>query len=417
MDPSAPGKRLVVAPQKLDPHMLEDVRKAEAVGPRVRLGPARCLPTRTAHAPPLCTAPVHCLGSAAPFQTQGLNRAASALAACSQGALLIGLGADDCAAVQAWFDAMEPGLVASCCPPALLAGGTLSQAVGEGAALPRRPWEQQPADAPPVVFFSGMSGEEQVALIQAWAEHTGLQAPAFAAGEFHGAGCTARTRGTRVGRGQRLVLLSSSCRSCAPLPPPAVTAGTLAKPLSKLVADIVRAQAQAPPPGFNPEQVREEAASRAAAGDTATAAGGEAALRGKLQDYVMLNEGGSTEAAPMSLDQLKEQVTGRQLPGAFLHLAGKGIAGLCLDAPSKHTPPPLTAFTPLDPSHPHQIQDKMRRKKTEQAAAERQARKAASRDQTDAMVEALRGGQRGKQGRQGKRKQQAAGGGKGFGGK
>lgn len=35
VDPSAGGPRRVVVPQRLDPAMLEDVRKAEAVGPRV----------------------------------------------------------------------------------------------------------------------------------------------------------------------------------------------------------------------------------------------------------------------------------------------------------------------------------------------------------------------------------------------
>jgi hypothetical protein len=36
VDPSTSGKRLVVTPQKLDVSKLEDVRKAEACGPRVR---------------------------------------------------------------------------------------------------------------------------------------------------------------------------------------------------------------------------------------------------------------------------------------------------------------------------------------------------------------------------------------------
>lgn len=121
------------------------------------------------------------------------------------------MDADDCAAVQRWFDAMEPGLVASCCPAALLADGTLGQAVGEGAALQRRPWERQPAGAPPLVFLSGMSGGEQVALIEAWAEHTGLQAPAFAAGEPSRAGCIARL-GASAGRRDRLLLLPGAGR-------------------------------------------------------------------------------------------------------------------------------------------------------------------------------------------------------------
>jgi len=35
LDPSAGGKRRVVVPQRLDPSKLEDVRQAEAFGPRV----------------------------------------------------------------------------------------------------------------------------------------------------------------------------------------------------------------------------------------------------------------------------------------------------------------------------------------------------------------------------------------------
>lgn len=110
------------------------------------------------------------------------------------------------------------------------------------------------------------------------------------------------------------------------LRPPAVATGILDKPLSKLVADIVRAQAQQPPPGYDPETVAEVQAAAAAATAAAsggapaaqtqapaaaatTSAGGEGELRSKLQDYVMLNPtGGESEAAPMSLDQLKEQV-------------------------------------------------------------------------------------------------------------
>lgn len=102
-----------------------------------------------------------------------------------QGLLLIGMGDQDEAAVRGWFQQMEPGFVVSCCPAAVMASGTLRQALGGSAALPalpERPWEQQPADAPPVAFFSGMAGEEQVAVMEGWAEHTGLQAPAFAAG-------------------------------------------------------------------------------------------------------------------------------------------------------------------------------------------------------------------------------------------
>lgn len=112
-----------------------------------------------------------------------------------QGLLLIGMGEDECAAVASWFHSMEPGFVVACCPAALLAQGSLRQALGgEGAggppppALPQWAWEAQPRDAPPVAFFSGMSGEEQVGLMEAWGEHTGLQAPAFASGAGRGWG-------------------------------------------------------------------------------------------------------------------------------------------------------------------------------------------------------------------------------------
>lgn len=98
----------------------------------------------------------------------------------------MGLPQADCGAVQAWFGQMEPGFVVSPCPAALVAGGTLREAVGgapDAAALPARAWELPPAGTPPVAFFSGLSGEEQVALMEGWTEHTGLEAPAFASGK------------------------------------------------------------------------------------------------------------------------------------------------------------------------------------------------------------------------------------------
>lgn len=96
----------------------------------------------------------------------------------------------------------------------------------------------------------------------------------------------------------------------------AVTSTILDKQLRSLLADIMRAQAQQPPPGFDPEQVaavQVAANSSSAAAAAAVAAGGEGGeqtLRSKLQDYVMLNDG-QQQASPMSLDALKEQVGGR----------------------------------------------------------------------------------------------------------
>jgi hypothetical protein len=130
-----------------------------------------------------------------------------------------------------------------------------------------------------------------------------------------------------------------------------VTPGTLGKQLSKLVTDIVRAQAQAPPPGFDPEQAQQlQAAAQqaAAAGEAAPAAGGEAALRGKLQDYVMLNERGQGETAPMSLDQLKEQVRCSSMHELNL----KSCAVMCLRAPSAHNLPSIPPSPPPPTSDP-----------------------------------------------------------------
>ena len=99
--------------------------------------------------------------------------------------------------------------------------------------------------------------------------------------------------------------------------------------------DIVRAQAQAAPPGMDAEVVAEVQQARAAGVAAAAAAagpdagqqpgqaadgrgaaaaaadeGGEEVLKSKLQDYVML-DGKEGQTAPMSLDQLKQQVGGR----------------------------------------------------------------------------------------------------------
>ncbi|KAI7845953.1 hypothetical protein COHA_000499 [Chlorella ohadii] len=244
---------------------------------------------------------------------------------------------------------MEPGFVVAPCSAALLSSGMLSDALGSadgsGAAIPERSWEALPAGTPPVAFFSGISGQEQVALMEAWADCTGLDAPAFAS----------------------------------------VTSGTLDKPLARLLSDIVRAQAQAPPPGMDDGVVAEVQQARAAgaaaaaaagapstgqqagqaAGDSGAAAqpeGGEQVLKSKLQDYVML-DGKEGQTAPMSLDQLKQQ-----------------------------------------------IQDKMRAKKAQAAAAEKEARRTASADETDRMRQALRGGKKQQGG-----KQKKGGGSKGFG--
>ncbi|PSC74570.1 hypothetical protein C2E20_2336 [Micractinium conductrix] len=270
--------------------------------------------------------------------------------------MLVGMDEADCAAVADWFRSMEPGFVVSPCPAALLTapGATLRQAVegsggsggsggatADAAALPAREWKAPPGDAPPVAFFSGMSGEEQVAVMEGWAENTGVEAPAFAA----------------------------------------VTPTILDKPLSRLLADIVRAQAQQAPPGYDAEAAAAAAAGgggaaavggggEAGSGGEPGAAGGEQVLRNKLQDYVMLNAGGqTTQAAPMSLDALKEQI--------------------------------------------HQ---KVRQKKAAAAAEERAARKAATADDTDRLRQALRSGKQGgkKQGKQ--QRPGGGGGGKGFGG-
>ncbi|PRW61570.1 Vacuolar acid trehalase [Chlorella sorokiniana] len=304
------GRRLVAVPQQLDPRNLEDVRGAPAFGPR--------------------------------------------------GLLLVGFSELDCAAVQAWFRQMEPGFVVAPCPAALLASGTLGDALGSGvaaAAIPQQPWEALPAGTPPVAFFSGISGQEQVALMEAWNDCTGLDAPAFAS----------------------------------------VTPSILDKPLARLLSDIVRAQAQAPPPGMDGGTVAEvqqaraagaadagaaaaaEAAAaaapsegqraKAAAGSSEAAApaeGGEQVLKSKLQDYVML-DGKEGQSAPMSLDQLKQQ-----------------------------------------------IQDKMRAKRAQQAVAEKEARRAASADETDRLRQALRGGKK-QQGSKKKKGGGSVGGSKGFG--
>lgn len=111
-----------------------------------------------------------------------------------RGVLLAGLGEADFQAVAAWFQEMEEGFPVACCPAALLADGsaaTLRQALGGSgrelpAALPAAAWEAQPDDAPAVALFSGMSGGEQVAVMEAWSDCTGLPAPTFGSGRWVG---------------------------------------------------------------------------------------------------------------------------------------------------------------------------------------------------------------------------------------
>ena len=85
--------------------------------------------------------------------------------------------------------AMEPGFSVSPCPTALLEGGTLRAALlgnagaagdGSGEAaldggriVAEHAWESPPAWAPSLVFFSGMGGQEVLAVIEHWGECTG----------------------------------------------------------------------------------------------------------------------------------------------------------------------------------------------------------------------------------------------------
>lgn len=92
--------RLVAVPPQLDPRNLADMRAAPAFGPR--------------------------------------------------GLLLVGFSEHDCAAVRSWFQQMEAGFVVAPCPAALLASGTLGDALGSAdggaaVAMSERPWEAPPA--------------------------------------------------------------------------------------------------------------------------------------------------------------------------------------------------------------------------------------------------------------------------------
>lgn len=233
-----------------------------------------------------------------------------------------------------------------------------------------------------------------------------------------------------------------------------MTPGTLDKPLARLLSDIIRAQAQAPPPGMDDGVVAEVQQARAAgvaaaaaavdpstgqqagqsAGDSGAAAqpeGGEQVLKSKLQDYVML-DGKEGQTAPMSLDQLKQQVGGRpgRLHDALLQSASPahaikltalivcGGAQPCMLSPGARKAPNPRFILPILPDNgwlfilpPRpQIQDKMRAKKAQAAAAEKEARRTASADETDRLWQALRGGKK----QQGS-KQKKGGGSKGFG--
>lgn len=92
--------------------------------------------------------------------------------------------------MRSWLAGIEPGFVVAHCPAAALADGstaTLRQALGVGPAseaqqggqaggaarLPEQGWEAAPGWVPPMVFFSGMSGEEVVGLLEVWEQYTG----------------------------------------------------------------------------------------------------------------------------------------------------------------------------------------------------------------------------------------------------
>lgn len=193
--------------------------------------------------------------------------------------------------------------------------------------------------------------------MEAWSDCTGLDAPAFASGahSVHNLAWLVAIVPALVG----LQLQWAGPLPCAHQPrqvqpshsapnapnPRAVTPSILSKPLSRLLMDIVRAQAQAAPPGMDAEVVAEVQQARAAGAAAAAAAagpsageqpgqaadgsgaaaaaeeGGEEALKSKLQDYVML-DGKERQTAPMSLDQLKQQVGGR--PGKLKALRAAG---------------------------------------------------------------------------------------------
>ncbi|KAL6784459.1 hypothetical protein ACKKBF_B01875 [Auxenochlorella protothecoides x Auxenochlorella symbiontica] len=94
--------------------------------------------------------------------------------------LLVGMSKDDGKAVQTWFNAMAPEYAVWPATPEQLDS---DEGLGTVLGHPRDPsaaWPQVPADTPPVVIFSGMTGKEMIVVCQHWTQFTGLEQPAFA---------------------------------------------------------------------------------------------------------------------------------------------------------------------------------------------------------------------------------------------
>ena len=117
-------------------------------------------------------------------------------------------------------------------------GGAAASTAGQVTA---KQWQPAPFGTPPVCFFSGMRGEEVVAIVENFEEFTGkLRAgPADPwAGAARAAGCAALRPAPTPTPTQHLR---------AGLKPPAfasVTTSTLGKSLSALITDVVRSLAR-----------------------------------------------------------------------------------------------------------------------------------------------------------------------------
>lgn len=126
-----------------------------------------------------------------------------------RGMLLVGICERDGEAIRSWLQNMEPGFVVSHASTDDFQKSSLEAALGGAAAstagqVTAKQWQPAPFGTPPVCFFSGMRGEEVVAIVENFEEFTGLKPPAFAS----------------------------------------VTASTLGKSLSSLITDVVRSLAR-----------------------------------------------------------------------------------------------------------------------------------------------------------------------------
>lgn len=98
-----------------------------------------------------------------------------------QGAFICGFREEEAASLQSWLGEMEPGFAVNCATDEGMRQ-SVQEAVysPDGSEVRRVTWQQTFTLSPRICIFSGLSGHEQIAIIEAWGAFAGCPTPIFA---------------------------------------------------------------------------------------------------------------------------------------------------------------------------------------------------------------------------------------------